>query len=238
MAGAREHLLLASDALSAYATAEAAAPAGQQLELGEPPGDLLEIAHGAIQQVLPEGLARRAQQQGTAPRDWLYRVYRLSLAPRGISEPVTTLVVMLAAVKFGLHHRLLLQTETRLGLGHKAPIPHPDAFLETFLSEMVAADASDVHFNDWLQRMVAEQYPDFRKGERLDLPSGDYLVIADAIAPIRPSSAAPLAASAQTSPMDPRADVIIPPGSGWRHHARLHGYPLRRGLSRLSPKAS
>ena len=44
---------------------------------------------------------------GSAPRDWLYRVYSLSCAPRNISEPVATLVVMLAAVKFGLHHQLL-----------------------------------------------------------------------------------------------------------------------------------
>ena len=49
---------------------------------------------------------------------------------------------MLAAVKFGLRHQLLLQTETRLGLAHKTPIPNHDLFLETFVSEMMAADRS------------------------------------------------------------------------------------------------
>ena len=102
---------------------------------------------------------------------------RVLRAPRHCTEPVTTLVVMLAAVKFGLRHQLLLQTETRLGLAHKARITHLDLFLETFISEMMAADRSDVSFNDWLKRMVAEHYPGFGKSKRLDLPSGDYLRI-------------------------------------------------------------
>ena len=106
----------------------------QQLAPGEPPQDLLDIAHAVIQQLFPDELAQRALQDGTTPRDWLYRVNVVSCVPRGIAEPVATLVVMLAAVKFGLRHQLLLQTETRLGLAHKARITHLDHFLETFIS--------------------------------------------------------------------------------------------------------
>ena len=216
IAAAREHLLLASDALSAYGTAEAVVPEARQLETGELPGDLLDIAREVIHQVLPEGLAQRALQQGTTPRDWLYRVHTLSIAPRGISEPVATIVLMLAAVKFGLRHRLLLQTEMRLGLPHKAPIPQLELFLETLLSEMAQADEGDVHFNAWLRRTVADHYPGFRQGQRLDLPNGHYLIIPETIEPICPPSAAPMTAAPLTSPMDPAAAVIIPPGSGWR----------------------
>ena len=123
---------------------------------------------------------------------------------------------MLAAVKFGLRHQLLLQTETRLGLAHKAPIPNLGLFLETFKSEMVAADRSDVSFNDWLKRMVGEHYPEFSKSKRLDLLNSDHLLIPDEIEPIRLPAAAPIAASALTSPMDPASGAVIPPGSGWR----------------------
>ena len=223
IAQAHAHLRLASDILSASATAavlEQASPAvvhdARQLELGEPPHDLLDIGQEIIHQVFPEQLAQRALRHGTTLREWLYRVYNVSIAPRGITDPVATIVVMLAAVKFGLRHQLLLQTETRLGLEHKIQIPHLDLFLETFLSEMVEADGSDVHLNRWLQQTVADHYPDFRKGKRLDLPNGDYLIIPDAIEPIRQPSAGPIATSALTSPMDPASGVIIPPGSGWR----------------------
>ena len=123
---------------------------------------------------------------------------------------------MLAAVKFGLRHQLLLQTETRLGLAHKARITHLDLFLETFISEMVAADPSDSHFNDWLTRMVAEHYPGFGKSKRFDLPSGDYLRIPAAIELISQPAAMPIAADALTSPVDPASAVVIPPGSDWR----------------------
>ena len=216
IAAAREHLRLAGDALSAYTTAEGVAPGARQLETGELPGDLLDIAQEVIHQVLPDGLAQRALQQGTTPRDWLYRAYTVSIAPRGIAEPVATIVLMLAAVKFGLRHQLLLQTEMRLGLPHKTPIPQLELFLETLLSEMVKADESDVRFNAWLRGTVAVHYPGFRKDKRLDLPNGGHLIIPEAIEPIRPPSAAPMTADALTSPMDPAAGVIIPPGSGWR----------------------
>ena len=223
IAEAREHLQLASDVLSAFGAPEAveeASPAvvseGRQLELGDPPQDLLDIAHEVIRQVFPEQLAKRALQDGATPRDWLYRVYAVSCAPRGITEPVATIVVMLAAVKFGLRHQLLLQTETRLGLAHKVPIPQLDLFLETLVSEMVEADRSDVRLNDWLQRTVDEHYLDFRDKERLDLPSGDYLLVPDSIAPISQQAAMPIAVNALTSPVDPLSAVVIPPGSGWR----------------------
>ena len=223
IAEAREHLRLADDALSAFGTVEAvgetpaaAAREGRQLELGDPPHDLLDIAHEVIHQVLPEQLSQRALQAGASPRDWLYRVYTVSCVPRGIAEPMTTIVVMLAAVKFGLRHQLLLQTETRLGLGHKTPIAQLDLFLETFISEMMEADRSDDRFNDWLKRIVAEHYPGFGNGKRLDLPDGDYLVMPESIEPIRQQAAAPLVASALTSPMDPASSVVIPPGSDWR----------------------
>ena len=224
IAEAREHLRLASDVLNAFGTTEvtqamplaAVGREGRQLQLGAPPHDLLDIAHEVIHQVLAEQLAQRALQAGVSPRDWLYRVYTVSCVPRGIDEPVTTLVVMLAAVKFGLRHQLLLQTETRLGLGHKTPIAQLDLFLETFLSEMVEADRGDVRFNAWLKRMVIEHYPGFGGSKRLDLPNGDYLIIPDVLEPIRQPSAAPIAASALTSPMDPASSVVIPPGSGWR----------------------
>ncbi len=222
IAEAHEHLRVASDILSASATAEAVETASpvsvrdpRRLDIGQPQ-DLLDIAHEVIHQVFPKRLAQRALEHGETPRDWLRRVYTLSCVPRGIAEPVTTLVVMLAAVKFGLRHQLLLQTETRLGLPHKAPIAHLDLFLETFVSEMVEADRGDVRFNDWLQRTVAEHYPNFRKGVRLNLPNGDYLLIPDAIEPIRQPSAAPVDASSLTSPIDPASGVVIPPGSGWR----------------------
>ena len=123
---------------------------------------------------------------------------------------------MLAAVRFGLRHQLILQTETRLGLAHKTPIPNLDLFLETFLSEMMEADRDDARFNHWLKQTVAEHYPGFRKGERLDLPNGDCLIMPDVIEPIHQSSAAPIAATALTSPMDPASSVVIPPGSDWR----------------------
>ena len=223
IAEAREHLRLASDVLSAYGTSEAvgeALPAvvreAQQLNTGDLPHSLLDIAQAIVEQVLPQKLRERALQDDTTSRDWLYCVYTVSCAPRSITEPVATIVVMLAAVKFGLRHQLLLQTETRLGLQHKTPIPHLDLFLETFMSEMVAADPSDVRFNGWLKRTVAEHYPDFRNNKRLDLPKGDYLIIPDVIEPIRLQSVAPVAASALTSPIDRASSVIIPPGSGWR----------------------
>ena len=223
IAEAHEHLRLASDILSASATAKAvgAAPSSsaresRQLDIGAPPQDVLDIAHEVIHQVFPELLAQRALEHGATPRDWLQRVYTLSCVPRGIAEPVTTLVVMLAAVKFGLRHQLLLQTETRLGLPHKAPIPKLDLFLETFLSEMLEADRSDIRFNDWLQQTVTEHYPGFGNGKRLNLPNGDYLIVPDIIEPIRQQAAAPIAANALTSPIDPASAVVIPPGSDWR----------------------
>lgn len=221
IAEAQEHLRLASDILGAAATTEAvqeSPPAvlrqPRQVAIGAPPHDLLDIAHEAVHQVFPEQLRQRAREHGAGPRDWLHRAHTLSIIPRGISEPVTTLVVMLAAVKFGLRHQLLLQTETRLGLAHKSPIPNLDLFLETFISEMVEADRSDSRFNDWLKRTVINHYPGFRKGNRLDLPNGDYLIIPEAIEPIR-QQAASTAPSALTSPVDPTASVMIPPGSGW-----------------------
>ena len=64
--------------------------------------------------------------------------------------------------------------------------------------------------------MVAERYPGFRNGKRLDLPNGDYVVIPNVIEPIGQQAAAPIAASALTSPMDPASSVVIPPGSDWR----------------------
>lgn len=123
---------------------------------------------------------------------------------------------MLAAVKFGLRHQLLLQTETRLGIAHKTPIPNLALFLETFLSEMMAADRGDVHFNDWLKQTVAERYPGFHNNKRLNLPNGDYLIMPDGIEPIHQPPVAPIDASALTSPLDPASHAIIPPGSGWR----------------------
>jgi len=219
---AYEHLRLARDILSASTTAEAAGerppavlPEARQLTIGSPPQDLLDIAQAIIEQVLPRKLAHRAQQHGTTPRDWLYRAHTLSIVPRGIDEPVTSLVVMLAAVKFGLHHQLLLQTEARLGLAHKSPIAALDLFLETFIAELVEADRSDEGFNDWLKQMTIIHYPGFRKGNRLDLPNGDYLIVPETIDPIRQPAAAPIAPSALTSPVDPAASVIIPPASGW-----------------------
>ncbi len=237
IAEAREHLRLASDALSAFGAPEAvgeapsaAAHEGRQLEIGAPQ-DLLSVAHEVVLQVLPGQLARRAHEVGSAPRDWLYRVYSLSCAPRDIADPVATIVVMLAAVKFGLHHQLLLQTERRLNLSHKAPIPNLDRFLETLLSEMARADRSAGHFNDWLKRIVATHNPDFQNSRRLNLPNGDYFIVPDAIEPVRQQAAASLAASAFSSPIDPASSVMIPPGSGWkitlRYAAVLHNadYP-------------
>lgn len=76
IAEAREHLRLASDVLSVLATAEAVveAPAvvaeeARQLEPGDPPQGLLDIAHEVIHKVFPEELAQRALQDGTTPRD-------------------------------------------------------------------------------------------------------------------------------------------------------------------------
>ena len=242
IAEAREHLRLASDALSAFGTSDADVgelPAAdrepRQLAPGEPPHDLLDIAHEVILQVFPDQLAQRVLEQGTSPRDWLHRVHTLSCAPRDITEPVATIVVMLAAVKFGLRHQLLLQTETRLGLAHKAPIPNLDLFLETFISEMKAADRSDYRFNDWLKRMVSEHYLSFGKCKRFDLPSGDYLLIPEEIEPLSQLAAMPIAADALTSPVDPASTAVIPPGSGWRitlgYTAVLHdaSYPAFHG---------
>ena len=240
IAEAREHLRLASDALSTFGTSEAvveappAAREGRQLVYEKPPQDLLDIAQEVIQQVFPDQLAQRAHDVGSAPRDWLYRVYTLSCAPRDIAEPVATIVVMLAAVKFGLHHQLLLQTERRLNLAHKAPIPNLDRFLETLLSEMARADRSAGHFNDWLKRTVATHYPDFQNSRRLDLPNGDYFIVPAAIEPVR-QEAESLAAAAFSSPIDPASSVMIPPGSGWkitlRYAAVLHNadYPAFHG---------
>lgn len=223
IAVARRHLQVASDALGALAATEAlgesppvAPVAIPSLEIAERTHDLLDIAVAIIDEVLPGKLAQRANLAGAKPRGWLYQVYEISIAPRGIGESVTTLVVMLAAVKFGLRHQLLLQTETRLGLQHKAPIPNHDLFLETFLSELMEADPGAVHFNAWLQQIVAEHYPDFDKSERLDLPNGAFLRIPDEIQPIGKLGAAPVATSALTSPLDPASAVLLPAGDGWR----------------------
>ncbi len=220
---AKEGLRLASEILSALMKAEArpeALPAGigtgRQLDIGEPPTDILHLAQAIINSILPEQLTHRARERGATERDWLYRVQRLSIAPRGIAEPVATLAVMLAAVKFGLRHQLLLQTEKRLGLPHKTPIPQLDIFLETFLSEMLEADRADVRFNDWLKRLVSGHYPGFGKSKVLDLPNGDYILIPNEIEPIRDPSVAPITATALTSPVDPGSAVVIPLGSGWR----------------------
>lgn len=242
IAEAREHLRLAGVALSALGASEAVVEAplaafrkGRQLNFGTLPQDLLDIAHEVVLQVFPDQLAQRAHEVGSAPRDWLYHVYSLSCAPRNISEPVATIVVMLAAVKFGLHHQLLLQTERRLGLAHKTPIPNLDLFLETFISEIAQADRSDGHFNDWLKRIAAAHYPDFRNNKRLVLPNGDYFIVPDPIEPIRKQATAALAASAFSSPIDPASSVMIPPGSGWkitlRYAAVLHNadYPAFHG---------
>ena len=185
---AREHLRLASDALSEAAAAEVTdgpASSARPGATAETAVDLLDFAQEIIEQALPGQLARKAKQDGAGSREWLTQVYKVSLAPRGIAEPVATLVVMLAAVKFGLRHQLLLQTETRLGLAHKRPIKQLDRFLEIFLSQVIEADASDAHFNDWLRRTVKQHYPGFRNGNRLDLPNGGFLRIPDAFEPIR-----------------------------------------------------
>ena len=219
IAQAREHLRLASDALSEAAGAEVTnrtASSARPGAIGETVVDLLEFAQEIIEQALPRQLARKAKQDGVGSREWLTQVYKVSLAPRGIAEPVATLVVMLAAVKFGLRHQLLLQTETRLGLAHKRPIEQLDSFLETFLSQVIEADASNARFNDWLRRTVKQHYPGFRSGNRLDLPNGGVLQIPDAFESIGLDTAAPIAASTLTSPVDPASAVIIPPGSGWR----------------------
>lgn len=220
---ASERLQLASEILSPFTAAAVipeALPTGvgddRQLDIGEPPHDLLDITQEVIHQVFPERLAQRALEHGATPRDWLYRVQRLSIAPRGISEPVATLVIMLAAVKFGLRHQLLLQTETRLGLPHKTPIPNLDLFLETFLAEMLETDRGDTRFNDWLRQTVSAHYPNFGKSNRLDLPNGDYIVMPHEIAPLKDLTAGPIAANAFTSPIDPTSAVVIPLDSGWR----------------------
>ena len=230
IADARELLRLASELLTAPATAEVmgeALPAvvreARQLNIGDPPHDLVDIAQAIIHQVFPRQLAQRALQHDTRPRDWFVRVYRVSIAPRNITEPVATIVVMLAAVKFGLHHQLLLQTETRLGLAHKTPIAHLDHFLETFMSEMVEADRSDVRLNDWLEQTVIDHYPDFRNNRRLNLPNGDYILIPNDIEPIEHTPPAPRRVAAlYKSPLDPTSNTLIPPGSGYRIEQR-HG---------------
>lgn len=219
---AREHLRLASDVLSAFNKSDvlgATSPAAvseARTQVEAPPRDLLEIAHEVIHRIHPDRLAQRALEHGAKPRDWLRNVYTLSCVPRGITEPVASLTVMLAAVKFGLRHQLLLQTETRLGLPHKTPITNLDLFLETFVSEMLAADQTDVRLNDWLKRTLAEHYPNFRKGKRLDLPKGDYLQLPESIEPIGQQAVSPIGSAALTSPLDPAASALIPPGSGWR----------------------
>ncbi len=219
IAAAQERLRRAAEILNADAPPASPGPALKQarpLELGSPPIDLLDIARAVIEPVLPQKLTERAAGAGERPRDWLYRVYSVSIAPRGISEPVASIVVMLAAVKFGLRHQLLLQTENRLGLAHKTAIPNLDRFLEAFIAEMAAADRADSRLNLWLKRFVGAHYPGFRGGERLELPGGATLRIPDEIAPIRPPATEPIAEAALTSPMDPAAAVLIPPGSGWR----------------------
>ena len=171
----------------------------------------------------PSNWRRERFSMAHRPRDWLYRVYAVSCIPRSITEPVATIVVMLAAVKFGLRHQLLLQTETRLGHQHKTPITQLDLFLETFISEMVAADLSDVRFNDWLKQTVIDHYPDFRNNRRLNLPNGDYILIPNEIKPIEHMPPAPLRVAAlYTSPLDPTSNTLIPPGSGYRIEQR-HG---------------
>ena len=64
--------------------------------------------------------------------------------------------------------------------------------------------------------MVSEHYPGFGDNRRLDLPSGEYLRIPEAIEPISQPAAMPIAANALTSPVDPVSGVIIPPDSDWR----------------------
>ncbi len=242
IAGARERLQRASDALNAVdasiyqqePTLVDAAEA-RTLSLEEGPQDLLNIGRHIIERALPQQLAQKARRGGVSERDWLYRVNAISLAPRGIAEPVSSIVVMLAAVKFGLRHQLLLQTETELGLAHKGPIADLDHFLETFVAAMVEADPSAARFNTWLKRMVSRHYPDFRAKKSLELADGDYLLLPAAIEPISQQAAAPAARSALTSPVDPACGVIIPPGSAWRitlryaqilydkSHAAFHG---------------
>lgn len=221
VAVARERLQVAHDILSAIdrsAVAPAEPPAARvearRADLGEAPQDLLDLAHAIIKRLLPGQLTRRANQAGASPRDWLYRVQTISIAPRGIDEPVATILVMLAAVKFGLRHQLLLQTETRLGLPHKTPIPNLDLFIETFLSEMLEADRSDARFNNWLKRTVEHHYPGFRKSKRLDLPEGEYILVPKDIGSLGQHADADPATL--TSPVDPASGVVIPPGSDWR----------------------
>ena len=128
---------------------------------------------------------------------------------------------MLAAVRFGLRHQLILQTETRLGLAHKTPIPNLDLFLETFLSEMMEADRDDARFNHWLKQTVAEHYPGFRNGKRLDLPNGDCLIMPDVIEPIHQPSAAPIAATRAYFAHGSGVQRRDPARKRLAHHARL-----------------
>ena len=239
IAEARERLHLAAEILSAIDAAAVSPnePSAGPVEARQPkveaPQDLIGFAQAIIEGVLPLRMTDRANHASASPRDWLFRVQTISIAPRGIKEPVTTIIVMLAAVKFGLRHQLLLQTETRLGLPHKAPIPNLDLFLETLLSEMLEADRGDARFNEWLQQTVARHYPGFRDNDRLELPNGDYLLIPGDIEPVG-QQAVPIAA-ALTSPVDPASGAVIPPGSDWRITLRyaqiLHSadYPAYNG---------
>ena len=131
IAEAREHLRLANDVLSAVATMESVGEAPAAVDARE--GRQLDSWGAAARSSRyrprgnPPGLTRAA---GADERFKLAQVRETGcigcipcpVSPEALDEPVTTIVVMLAAVKFGLRHQLLLQTETRLGLAHKAPI--------------------------------------------------------------------------------------------------------------------
>ena len=215
-----------------------AAPLAVEISLGKPPHGLLDIAFVVINHILPKKLAQSAIKAATTPRDWLFQVYRLSCAPRGILEPVATIIIMLAAVRFGLRHRLLLQTEVRLHLPYKTAITDLDVFLATFISEMMAEDRLDLELRDWLKETVTEHYPNFQKDKRLHMTmtGSDYILIPDVIEPIEHQDPAPVHIdSMYTSPLDPRSNVLIPHGSGYRieqHHGNvLEGddYPIYNG---------
>ena len=181
---------------------------------GPAPHNLLDIAQAIIEAALAGNLRQRALKNATTPRDYLFQSYTISCEPRGIMEPIATILIMIAAAQDQLRHALIYDTEQELELPHKAPIQNLEVFVLVFTRTMLGIGGYSPNMRMWIERDLVPCFPDFRNKKRLMLPNGDYIVIPEQIAPIQhpaaPASPVQMRALTISSPIDPHSPTVIP----------------------------
>ena len=215
IAEALTHIELADALLNTEPTAPLKTVSAE-LDIGPPPHNLLDLALGLIAHIEPETLRHQAFLNNTSERDFLYRVYTYSCQPREIREPLTTILVMLAATLHGMSHPLIVEAEQTLGIAPKTPALNHAAFVETFTAKLANSLPHGNELRDWIQTHLVAHYPHFRNNNQLDLPDGRHIVIPKDLAPIQHQKPAPVHVAALLSPVDHNSATIIPSGSSWR----------------------